>query len=114
MKKRTSVNLLSAAVISLLLVSGCADTAMKETTAAPASMASPEATATIGAAKTAIKAAKANDWIWRDTEKFLKDAQKAADGGDNATAIKLAKKAKFEAEAAVAQYNYEKANPRGM
>ena len=41
-------------------------------------------------------------------------AQAAADKGDNEAAVKLANKAKFEAEAAVLQYNYETANPRGM
>ena len=32
-------------------------------------------------AATAIAEAKANDWIWRDTEKFFKAAQEAADKG---------------------------------
>ena len=38
----------------------------------------------------------------------------AADAGDNTTAIKLANKAKYQAEAAVIQYNHEKNNPRGL
>ena len=52
--------------------------------------------------------------IWRDTETFLKEAQAAAEKGENGTAIKLANKAKFQAEAAVIQYNHEKNNPRGL
>ncbi len=41
-------------------------------------------------------------------------AQESADKGDNAAAIKLASKAKEQAEDAIKQYEYEKANPRGL
>ncbi len=95
------------------LINGCADQAMKPV-ASSGSMASPAATAAITNAGIAIKAAKANNWIWRDTEKFLKEAQAAAAKGDNDTAVKLADKAKFQAEGAVEQYNYETANPRSL
>jgi hypothetical protein len=111
MKTRFPLRLLSTAVLSLWLVSGCAD---QSTKAASTSKASPEASAAIATANDAIKAAKANDWIWRDTEKFASEAQAAADKGENSLAIKLAKKAKDEADNAVAQYNYEKAHPRGL
>ena len=110
MKTRPSAKLLATALLSLWLVNGCASQASKSA----ASGASPEAMAAISAANAAISTAKKNDWIWRDTEEFAKKAQEAADNGDNATAIKLANKAKTEAELAVTQYNYEKANPRGM
>ena len=110
MKTRFTARLLATALLSLWLVNGCADTASKPA----ASSASPEAAAAIAAANDAIAAAKKNDWIWRDTEKFAKQAQEAADKGDDATALKLANKAKFQAEAAVKQYNYETANPRGL
>jgi hypothetical protein len=92
------------------LVNGCADQAMKN----PDSKASPAAMAAIGNASDAIKAAKANNWIWVNTEDFLKQAQEAADKGDNSAAIALADKARFEAEAAVDQYNYETTHPRGL
>jgi hypothetical protein len=110
MKTRAHVKLLISAILSMWLINGCADQATKQ---APAG-ASSEATAAIASANSAIKAAKANNWIWRDTEKFAKQAQAAADKGDNATAIKLANKAKFQAEGAVTQYKFEKANPRGL
>ena len=113
MKKRLSAKLLAIALLTIGLNAGCAESQKKESSA-PASMASPEATSAIANAGDAIKMAKANSWIWRDTEKFLKEAQAAAEKGDNATAIKLANKAKFEAEAAVIQYNHEKNNPRGL
>ncbi len=111
MKTRFNVKLLSAALLSVWLTSGCAEQPSKTEAA---SKASPEATAAITNAKDAIAIAKSNDWIWRDTEKFLADAQAAADSGDNAMAIKLADKAKFEAEAAVVQYNFETTNQRGL
>ena len=111
MKKRLPVKLLTIALLSVLFNIGCAGPQEK---GGSASKASPEAMAAIKNASDAIKAAKANDWIWRDTESFLEEAQQAADQGDNATAIKLADKAKFEAESAVIQYNYEKNHPRGL
>jgi hypothetical protein len=110
MKIRLPVRLLTVALLSSALIIGCAQQTTKES----ASMASPEATAAITAASAAIKTAKANDWLWRDTESFLEQAQAAADKGDNATAVKLANKAKFEAEAAIIQYNHEKSTPRGL
>ena len=110
MKTRFPTKLWSIAVLSIVLATGCAQMTDK----APATKASSEATAAIAAANAAIKSAKANKWIWRDTEKFASEAQAAADKGDNATAIKLANKAKKQAEDAIAQYKYEMANPRDL
>lgn len=110
MKTRFPTKLWSIAVLSIVLATGCAQQSAK----APATKASPEATAAIAGANAAIKSAKANKWIWRDTEKFAKEAQAAADKGDNAAAIKLANKAKKQAEDAIAQYQYETANPRDL
>ncbi len=109
MKPRFTLKLLSSVVLSIWLVNGCAQGTTKS-----ASAASPEATAAIAAADAAIKKAKANNWIWRDTEKFAKQAKEAADKGDNAAAVKLANKAQAQAEDAVKQYEYEMANPRGL
>ncbi len=113
MKKRLLAKLLTITVLSALLSIGCASTSGNGGSGG-ASKASPEATTAIKNANDAIKAAKGNDWVWRDTEKFLKQAQAAADKGDNGAAIKLADKARFQAEAAVIQYNHEKNNPRGL
>ena len=110
MKTRLPVKLLSTALLSLWLVTGCADQAVKN----PDSKANPAAMAAIANASDAIKAANANKWIWVNTEDFLKQAQEAADKGDNDTAISLAGKAQFEAEAAVIQYDHETAHPRGL
>ena len=112
MKKRLSAKLLAIALLTVGLNAGCAESPKKDE--ASSSKASPEATAAIASAQESINKAKANDWIWRDTEKFLKEAQAAADTGDNETAIKRANKAKSQAESAVVQYNHEKNNPRGL
>ena len=110
MKIRLPVKLLTTALLSLWLVNGCADQSVKN----PASKASPEAMAAITNASDAIKLAKSNNWMWRDTEQYLEEAKAAADKGDNDTAIILAEKARFEAEAAVIQYNHEKDTNRGL
>jgi len=112
MKTRFHVKLLSTALLTLWLTSGCAGQSDKSETAA--SKANPEATAAIANANDAIAIAKSNDWIWRDTEKFLGQAKAAAEAGDNAKAVKLADKAKFEAETAVVQYNFETSHQRGL
>jgi hypothetical protein len=112
MKTRFPSRLLSTAILAIMLSTGC--TQMSAQPGESASKASPEAGAAIASANDAIKKAKANNWIWRDTEKFAEDAQAAADKGDNATAIALAIKAKTEADNAVAQFNYESTHPRGM
>ena len=112
MKTRFHVKLLSTALLSLWLTSGCADQSTKSEAAA--SKANPEATTAITNASEANAIANSNDWIWRDTEKFVTQANEAAAAGDNAKAIKLANKAQFEAEAAVKQYNLETTHQRGL
>ena len=109
MKTSFHVKLLSTALVSLWLVSGCASSSSNS-----GPKASADATSAIGNANDAIKAAKANDWIWRDTEKFVQQATEAAAAGDDAKAIKLANQARFQAEAAVEQYNLETTHPRGL
>lgn len=113
MKIRLPVKLFTITVLTTALTVACAEAPDKEA-AGGGSKANPEAIAAIKNASDAIKAAKANDWIWRDTESFLQQAREAADKGDNDVAIQLADKARFEAEAAVTQYNYEKDHPRGL
>jgi len=88
------------------LVVGCASTPPEST-----GDKNTEVTQAIDAAKAAIAKAKALDWIWRDTEKYLKQAENeaAAAGGQKSLAIKLANKARNQAELAVNQYYLEKA-----
>lgn len=109
MKKRRSIGLPTIVLLCGALSAGCAS----QPPAAPASKASPEAREAIENAADAIRIANGNRWVWRDTEDLLKEARAAADRGDNANAIELANRAKFQAEAAIIQYNYEKTHPRG-
>jgi hypothetical protein len=113
MKNQLSVvRLVAIVMLSWAVNAGCADQQMKGS--ATASKTTPEARQAIQNAADAISLADKNNWIWRDTEDLLKEAQAALDRGDNATAIKLADQAKFQADAAIIQYNYEKAHPRGL
>jgi len=88
----------------LALVAGCAST---PTPPPEDNMA--EVNQAIDAAKASIAKAKSLNWIWRDTEKFLKEAEEAAAAGDKATALKLANKARNQGDLAVNQYYLEKA-----
>ena len=130
MKKLRCIKLLSVVLLSSTLTVGCAGQSAKDST----SKASTEARQAIKNASDSISMANENNWIWSNTEGLLKEAQAAADSGipvglpliaaaadkatevlgDNAKAIKLADQAKFQAEAAIIQYNYEKDHPRGL
>lgn len=91
--------------MALGLAVGCSST--PEAPSTPDNSA--EVSQSIDAAKSAIAKAKSLDWIWRDTEKFLAEAEKEAAAGNNEAAIKLADKARAQAELAVNQYYLEKA-----
>ncbi len=94
------------AILVLGLVAGCASTPKE-----PVADDNAAVNQAIDGAKAAIAKAKAVDWIWRDTEKILKTAQSEADApeGSKTLAIKLANKARNQADLAVNQYYLEKA-----
>lgn len=108
MKNLCSVKLLATVLLFCAVSVGCAGESTKD------SGASSEARQAIKNASDAINMANQNHWIWTQTEAMLKEAQTAADSGDNAKAIQLAEQAKFQAEAAITQYNYETDHPRGL
>ena len=99
------VRSLVLASLSMTLIAGCATTAT--TSSQPANDA-------IAQAKAAIARANAVEWLWRDTEKMLKDAEAAAAAGDSATANALATEARLQAELALAQYNNERTMKRDL
>ena len=105
------VKVLSLSVLLVGGLVGCANQTQQaaEPTAAAAAAPSAAVTQALNEANAAVKQAKSLDWIWVNTEKFLKEAEDAAKAGDEAAALKSAKKAKAEAEAAVNQYYLEKA-----
>ncbi len=110
-RKSFPASLLAVAVLSLGVAAGCAVQQEKAPAKPVAKTPSPAVTQALDSARTAIKNAKSHDWIWRDTEKFFKQAEEAARQGDDARAIKLANKARSQAELAVNQYYLEKAKP---
>jgi len=104
MKRMIFGKQLVSVLMMLGLVVGCSSTPpapMQDNTA--------ETTQAIDAAKSAIAKAKSLNWIWRDTEELLAEAEKEAAAGNSETAIKLAGKARSQADLAVNQYYLEKA-----
>jgi hypothetical protein len=110
MKKLHSVKLITVVLLSCAVTVGCAGQSAKDS----ASKSSPQARQAIKNASDAISMANDNNWIWTKTEDLLKEAQTAADSGNNTKAVELANQAKAQAEAAIIQYNYEKDHPRGL
>ena len=103
-------------VATLFILSGCSlfsDSSGGGEKAGAAGGASPEVAAAIKEAEEAIKKSASVGGEWRDASgKFLKEAKAAAAKGDNDTALKFAKKAKFEGEMGYQQAkSQEKAGP---
>ena len=94
MTMRTTARFLTAAILSLGLMAGCATTGDD-----PASIAEQA----IADAKAANADAKALGYEWRDTGKMIKDAEKALADGDAEKATSLANAAKKQALDAQAQ-----------
>ncbi len=102
MKIFQSLKLATLLVLAISLTVGCASTTEEagQTNAAVA-------TAAIAAAKKADNQAKAAEYEWRDTGKLIKQAEKAMAKGKYDDAIKLANKARRQAENALKQKNRE-------
>lgn len=115
MKFTLPVKFLSVSAVVLSFVVGCASktqqVAEKPAVTAPAGP-SAAATQALDEARASVKAAKDVNWIWRDTEATLAKAEEAAQAGEEAAAIKGAKKAKAEADNAINQYYIELAKPK--
>ena len=94
MTMRTTARFLTAAVLSLGLMAGCATTGDDATSIAEQAIAD---------AKAANADAKALGYEWRDTGKMIKEAEKALADGDAEKATSLANAAKKQALDAQAQ-----------
>jgi len=113
MKMQSFVKLVLTSGMVLGLAVGCADTAKKDAEVAAAAEAAKVKQA-ITEAKKASKKAKSVGNEWRDTGKLIKKAETSARRGDNKNAMKLAGKAKTEAELAYKQYILEKGIDRSL
>ncbi len=96
MKIKKALKLSGLMLLVISFAVGCAGTTEE---AAPGG----DAAAAIAAAKAANKKAAAENYEWRDTGKLIKKAEKALKAGKEAEAIKLANKARRQAENAVKQ-----------
>ena len=90
MKNPCSVKLLATVLLFCAVSVGCAGESTKDS---GASGASSEARQAIKNASDAISLANQNNWIWLNTENLLKEAQAAAESGDNSKAVELASQA---------------------
>ncbi|HKK13746.1 MAG TPA: LysM peptidoglycan-binding domain-containing protein [Gammaproteobacteria bacterium] len=112
MKLVRPLQYLSVTAFALAVAVGCA-TAPKPKEAAPAPQAqqgpSAATTQALADAKAAMAKMKAVHWVWRDTGKIMKQAEKAAAEGNDAKAQKLAREVQQQSEDAVNQYYLEKA-----
>jgi hypothetical protein len=101
---------LAIVVATLFILVGCGST--QEQPSEAAGGASPEVAAAIKEAEEAIKKSASIGGQWRDAGKILKKAKAAAAKGDNKTALKQAKMAKFEGDMGYEQAKgQEKAGP---
>jgi predicted lipoprotein len=75
-----------------IALAGCAGAAIDE-----------EYNKVVAQAEQEIKVANQMGFLWRDTEKFLKESKEAYEAGDKEKALKLAKKALKQAQLAQEQ-----------
>jgi hypothetical protein len=97
--------LLVAFATSVFAVGACASSGGKDKAKAPADDAWAKQ---VAAAEAGMKDLKKNEALWRDTGKFLKQAQEAHKAGDKAKADKLMKKVMTEIDLAGKQAEAEK------
>jgi len=115
MKLNNTIKQLAFALLTASLAVGCASQQKQEEAPAAKTEKGPSAAEiAIANAKAANKKAKAVGYEWRDTGKAIKKAEAALKKGDEAGAIKLANKARSEAELAVKQYYYEQGIDRAV
>lgn len=119
MKLARPVVCFSLSVLMLGLIGGCASTpAPEQASAQPAQSASAPKAPSVGAgkaideARAAVKQAASVNGLWRDTEDLIKQADAALAQGNEETAVKLANKAKKQAELGYQQAISERDNWR--
>ncbi len=112
MKLNNKIKQLSIILLTASLATGCASQQKQEETTANTGPSA--ASIAIANAKAAIKKAKSLGYVWRDSGKMIKKAEKAAKKGNEGKAIKLANKARSQGEMAVKQYYLEQSIDRSL
>lgn len=112
MKLNNKIKQLSIILLTASLATGCASQQKQEETTANTGPSA--ASVAIANAKAAVKKAKSLGYVWRDSGKMIKKAEKAAKKGNEGKAIKLANKARSQGEMAVKQYYLEQSIDRSL
>lgn len=112
MKLNNKIKQLSIILLTASLATGCASQQKQEETTANTGRSA--ASVAIANAKAAVKKAKSLGYVWRDSGKMIKKAEKAAKKGNEGKAIKLANKARSQGEMAVKQYYLEQSIDRSL
>lgn len=117
MKLHNKIKHLVFFLITVFIVAGCASQQQQEAPPAAAAKvdSGPSASSiAIADAKAAIDKAKSLGYLWRDTEKMLKKAEKLAAEGKEDAAVKEANAARTQAELAIKQYYLEQGTDRSL
>lgn len=116
MKILPSLKIVGIAVLTLGMAVGCATQQQQpqKPMATEMNAKAKAAEQAIADAKASLAKAKALDYEWRDSDKILKQAEKAYKDGKYDEAIKLANKAKEQGDLAVQQYYKEKSMDRTL
>lgn len=114
MKLNNKIKQTAILLLTISVTAGCASQ-QKQDTVETATESGPLASSVaIKNAKTAMDKASSLGYIWRDTGKILKKAEAAAQKGDEAKSVKLANKARSQAEMAEKQYYLEQGIDRSL
>lgn len=103
MKFKNYAKYLGAAALALSLATGCQSTGGSSNTQAAASANDQAVQRIIDDAKAKLAVAKKGGYAWRDTGKFIKQAEEALADGNTAKATSLATKAQQQSELAKKQ-----------
>ena len=117
MKLHNKIKHLLVLILPIFIFAGCASQQQQEAPPAPAPKvdSGPSASSVaIADAKAAINKAKSVGYLWRDTEKMLKKAEKLASQGKEDEAVKEANAARNQAELAIKQYYLEQGMDRSL
>ena len=113
MKLNNKIKHIAVLILTAGIAVGCASQQKQEAVTATDTGPSASSVA-IANAKEAMKKASSLGYIWRDTGKILKQAEAAAQKGDESKAVKLANDARSQAEMAVKQYYLEQGIDRSL
>jgi nucleoid-associated protein YgaU len=114
MKLHNKMKYLAVVLLPVFFFAGCASQQQQEAPPAKVDKGPSASSIAIADAKASINKAKSLGYLWRDTEKMLKKAEKLASEGKEDAAVKAANAARTQAELAVKQYYVEQGMDRSL